>query len=70
MDTIEMHISGMHCSGCAVGIQMLAEGMDGVGACFIDLDGKKGSFEIDPARITPDDIIAEIAKLGYEARPV
>lgn len=62
-----MNIEGMHCGGCATGIQMITEQMDGVSSSFVDLDGKKGTFEIDPAKVTPQAIIEEISKLGYSA---
>lgn len=68
MEKIEMNIEGMHCGGCATGIQMVTEQMDGVTSSFVDLDGKKGTFEIDPAKVTSQQIIEEISKLGYSAK--
>jgi len=67
MDKIEMNIEGMHCGGCATGIQMVTEMMDGVSSSFVDLNGKKGTFEYDASKVKPDAIIGEIAKLGYTA---
>lgn len=57
----------MHCGGCATGIQMVTEQMDGVTSSFVDLEGKKGTFEVDESKVTPEQIIAEIQKLGYQA---
>lgn len=62
-----MNIVGMHCGGCATGIQMVTEQMDGVSSVFVDLDAKKGTWEIDAAKVTPQAIIDEISKLGYTA---
>ncbi len=62
-----MNIEGMHCGGCATGIQMVTEQMEGVTSSFVDLDGKKGSFEIDETKVQPEQIIEEIKKLGYAA---
>lgn len=62
-----MNIEGMHCGGCATGIQMVTEAMDGVSSSFVDLEGKKGTFELDESKVTSDQIIAEIQKLGYQA---
>ena len=62
-----MNIEGMHCGGCATGIQMVTEQMDGVGTTFVDLDSKKGTFEFDEAVTNADTLIAEIGKLGYQA---
>lgn len=65
-----MNIEGMHCGGCATGIQMVTEQMDGVTSSFVDLDGKKGTFEVDPSKVTAAQIIEEIGKLGYTATVV
>jgi len=67
MEKIEMNIVGMHCGGCATGIQMVTEQIDGVGSVFVDLDAKKGTWVIDTTKVTPQAIIDEIAKLGYSA---
>ncbi len=67
MDTINLNIEGMHCGGCATGIQMVTEQLDGVSSAFVDLDGKKGTWEIDSSKVTADKIIEEIVKLGYKA---
>ena len=67
MKKVEMNIEGMHCGGCATGIQMVTEQMDGVSSSFVDLDGKKGTFEFDEEKVTEQAIIDEITKLGYTA---
>lgn len=67
MTTLNLNIEGMHCGGCATGIQMVTSGMDGVTSSFVDLDGKKGTLEIDETKVRPEQIIAEIAQLGYTA---
>ncbi len=67
MEKITLHIEGMHCGACAVGIQMLASQMDGVASASVSYDGKEGVFEFDPAKTTKDAIIKSIAELGYTA---
>ena len=67
MEKIELHIEGMHCGACATGIQMLTSQMDGVTSTFVDYEGKKGTFEFDPAKTSKDAIIKSIAELGYQA---
>ena len=67
MDTIHLNIEGMHCGGCATGIQMVTEQLEGVQSAFVDLDGKKGTWEVDAAKVNADKIIEEIVKLGYKA---
>lgn len=65
-----MNIEGMHCGGCATGIQMVTEQIEGVSSVFVDLDGKKGTWEIDPTKVTAEKIISEISTLGYTATVV
>ncbi len=67
MEKIELNIQGMHCGGCATGIQMVTEQLDGVTSAFVDLDAKKGTWEVDPSKVKAENIIEEITKLGYTA---
>lgn len=67
MEKLDLHIEGMHCGACATGIQMLASTMDGVSSAFVDYDGKKGTFEIDPAKVSKEKLVQEISTLGYTA---
>lgn len=66
-EKIELKIDGMHCGACATGIQMLTSQMDGVASSFVDYEGKKGTFELDPAKVTKEQIIKAIEELGYQA---
>lgn len=67
MEKIDLHVEGMHCGSCAIGIQMLVSQMDGVTSASADYEGKKASVEFDPAKVTRDQIIKAIAELGYTA---
>ena len=67
MEKITLHIEGMHCGACAVGIQMLTAQMDGVKAAEVSYEGKHGMFEFDPTKTSKDAIIKSIAELGYTA---
>ena len=66
-EKIELNIEGMHCGACATGIQMIATGLDGVSSAFVDYDGKKGTFELDPSKVSKEQIIKAIEELGYKA---
>ena len=67
MQKLEMTIEGMHCGACATGIQMITSSLDGVKSCFVDYNSKKGIWEIDPTKVTKDQIKKSIAELGYTA---
>ena len=62
-----MTIEGMHCGACATGIQMITSQLDGVKSVFVDYNGKKGTWEFDPAKATKEQIQKAIAELGYTA---
>lgn len=66
-EKLTLAIEGMHCGGCATGIQMVTSALDGVSSAFVDLDSKKGDFEFDSTKVTKEKIIEEIKKLGYTA---
>lgn len=67
MEKLELHIEGMHCGACATGIQMLTAQLPGVKSVFVDYNGKKGVWEIDPTAVSKEQIAKEIATLGYQA---
>ena len=67
MQKVDFNIEGMHCGACATGIQMLVTQMDGVKSAFVDYEGKKGTIEFDPAKVTKEQIIQNISTLGYTA---
>jgi copper chaperone CopZ len=67
MEKITLNIQGMHCGSCAIGIQMLTSGMDGVKSVEVSYEGKKGTFEFDSTKVKKEDIIKSIAELGYKA---
>lgn len=67
MEKIELHIEGMHCGACAIGIQMLVSQMDGVKSVEVSYEGKKGTFEFDAAKTSKEKIVKEIDTLGYKA---
>jgi len=67
MDKVDLNIEGMHCGACATGIQMLVSTLDGVSSAFVDYEGKKGTVEFDPGKVTKEQIIQHIDEIGYKA---
>lgn len=60
-------VQGMTCGGCEVGVEMKVEELDGVES--VEASYKEGTARVtyDPAQVTPEQIIAAIEELGYEA---
>ena len=67
MTTMNLKITGMHCGACAIGIQTITSGLDGVKSSAVDYDKKTGVIEFDETKIKKDDIFKAIKELGYEA---
>ena len=67
MEKLELHIEGMHCGSCAVGIQMLVSQMEGVKNVEVSYESKTGTFEFDSAKATREQIVKAIEELGYKA---
>ena len=65
--TVEMNIAGMHCGSCAIGIQMLTAGIEGVKSSEVSYDSKKGKFVFDPEKTSVDALKEQIKVLGYTA---
>lgn len=66
-EQVELDIHGMTCSACSTRIQKVLSKMDGVEQATINLATEAGFVEYEPDRVSIDDIIAKVKKLGYEA---
>lgn len=60
-------VEGMTCGGCEVGVKMKVKKLAGVES--VEASYKEGTARVgyDPAEVTPEQIIAAIEELGYEA---
>ena len=65
--TITLKITGMHCTSCAINIDFELEDLDGVTDARTDYARQKSVITFDEQKVKPDQIIAIITKLGYEA---
>ena len=61
-----LKIGGMHCSSCALGVEMLLniKGVKG----NVDFDSKKAEIEFDPSKINIEEIKKEIENAGYKVK--
>ena len=60
-----LKIQGMHCGGCATGLEMLLN-VKGIKA-KVDFNSKKAEDEFDPKKINIEKIKKEIKNAGYKA---
>lgn len=65
--TVVLDIKGMHCTGCASGIEAMLRRVDGVTKADVSFEEKLATVEYDPAKASQEKIIATIEKMGYKA---
>jgi copper chaperone CopZ len=65
--TLELDISGMHCAGCAAGIEGTLKNLEGIKSASVNFATSKGIFIFNPAKISKEKIIQKIKELGYDA---
>ncbi|WP_456400099.1 cation transporter [Persephonella sp.] len=66
-EKLEVDISGMHCAGCAAGIEGTLRNVPGIISVSVNFATSKGYFEYDSNKLSKEDIISRIKQLGYDA---
>ena len=67
--TVAYRVDGMHCGGCAAGVQEKLAGLKGVVACSVVFETSTATVSIVDASVTPE-IESAITGLGYTVAPV
>ena len=65
---ITLHISGMHCTSCALNIDFDVEDIDGVKESHTEYAKQISTIQFDSQKTTVPHIISVIKKLGYTAK--
>ncbi len=63
---VRLPIDGMTCASCVNTIEKGLSKVDGVAACQVNLATEQASVDYDPARVSPDDLVARVRRLGYD----
>ena len=70
----EFDVKGMDCGGCVIGTRAALRKVDGVqqaDASYDDATGKGAAWALyDPAKVTPERLMAAIRELGYTPTPI
>lgn len=61
-------VTGMHCGACADKVHAALTALPGVSGATVDLANSSAEVVYDPAKVTPEQMTAAIAKLGFAAR--
>lgn len=68
--TISVSLNGLHCSSCAVNIDLSLEDLPGVINSTTNYTKSVASVSYEEEKIEPKTILAEIEKLGYQVESV
>lgn len=68
MKKIKFDIDGMHCSSCAMSIDMDLEDLGGVVEAKTNYAKQVSEIEFDDNKISIEKILEQIEKTGYKAR--
>lgn len=70
----DFDVQGMDCGGCVIGTRAALKKVDGVqeaDASYDDATGRGTAWALyDPAKVTPERLMAAIRELGYTPTPV
>lgn len=68
MQTTELRVDGMTCSGCVKSVSRVLEAVPGVTAAEVSLETGKARVTFDPVQVNVEALVAAIENAGYEAR--
>lgn len=69
LKTIVLKISGMHCTACALNIDLDLEEIPGIKSSQTSYAKQQTAIEFDPTLISLDHILEVIKNTGYQALP-
>lgn len=69
-ESITLSLSGLHCTSCAVNIDLSLEDLDGVVNSKTNYAKSSATVDYEPGKTNTKRIITEIEKLGYQAKLV
>jgi copper-transporting P-type ATPase V len=64
-EAAEFAITGMHCGSCAARVQKVLGRQGGVVEANVNFATEVATVAFDPAQVSPDDLVAAVAKAGY-----
>ena len=65
--TVTLHIEGMTCGGCVIGVRKVLERLDGVLKADVSYEKQRAVVTYDPTKVSVDQMIAAIKTLKYKA---
>ena len=69
-NTVTLHIEGMTCGGCVIGVRRVLERLAGVQKADVSYEKQRAVVTYDPDKVTIEQMIAAISTLKYRATVV
>lgn len=60
-----LHVQAMTCPSCKVAVRTALTKLAGVKGARVDVDRKSATVDYDPTRVTPQQMIDAVNRLGY-----
>ncbi len=67
LSTVELKVSGMTCSGCAVSVRKALLETPGVASASVDHEAGRATVQYDPAKASTTQLIEAVNKTGFKA---
>jgi len=64
-----LRLSGLHCAACAGIVESALAAVDGVDEVRVNAASQRAQVRWDPARTTPEALVAAVRRAGYDAAP-
>jgi mercuric transport protein len=65
--TVTLTVEGMTCASCSVAVRTALKRLDGVRDAKVSVSEKRARVEYEPAKVTPQQLVDAVNKLGYRA---
>ena len=68
--TVTLHVEGMTCGGCVIGVRKVLERLSGVHKAEVSYEKQRAVVTYDPEKVTVEQLIDAIKTLKYKATVV
>ncbi len=68
-EQVEFRVSGMSCASCVVNIESVLDTIPGVDRVDVSFGTERATVEFNPAQVTPAELLAAVADVGYRLVP-
>jgi P-type Cu+ transporter len=66
---LNLRINGMHCAGCAAGIEKQLSKVEGIKKVQVNFATETAAVEYEPSVLAEDNIFSKISEIGYQPQP-